>query len=173
MTKKIDSDPSDPPSIYLCGNSLGLQPNCVKKYIDTFLRSWAIKGVRGHFDALQDTPFPRYLDADTAGSELLAPLVGAFPHEVALMGTLTGNLHLLLASFYLPTEERFKIIMEGRAFPSDHVCGILHPFFWPLPSISNIFEYRSDSCLSIDSRFSMRWSHKSSTVDSPRKKPWF
>jgi kynureninase len=147
MTKKIkiDSDPSDPPSIYLCGNSLGLQPKCVKKYIDAFLRSWAIKGVRGHFDALQGTPFPTYLDADTAGSELLAPLVGASPHEVALMGTLTGNLHLLLASFYLPTKERFKIIMEGKAFPSDHVCGIfaspsfdLFPLFQVYLSIGRI-----------------------------------
>jgi kynureninase len=119
----IDSDPLDPPSIYLCGNSLGVQPKSVKKYIDAFLRSWAMKGVTGHFDALTDTPFPTYLDADTAGSMLLAPLVGASPSEVALMGTLTANLHLLLASFYRPTKERFKIIMEGRAFPSDHVSA--------------------------------------------------
>lgn len=116
------NDDGDSPSIYLCGNSLGVQPKGVRKYIDAYLRSWAIKGVRGHFDTLSDTPFSTYLDADTTGSELLAPLVGASPSEVALMGTLTGNLHLLMASFYRPTKEKFKIIMEGRAFPSDHVC---------------------------------------------------
>lgn len=48
-------------------------------------------------------------------------MVGAKSSEVAAMGSLTGNIHLLLAGFYKPTEKRYKVIMEGRAFPSDHV----------------------------------------------------
>jgi kynureninase len=52
---------------------------------------------------------------------MLAPLVGASPNEVAVMGTLTANLHILMASFYCPNKERYKIIIEGKAFPSDHV----------------------------------------------------
>lgn len=51
----------------------------------------------------------------------MAPIVGASQSEVAVMGTLTANLHLLMASFYRPTKEKFKIILEGKAFPSDHV----------------------------------------------------
>jgi kynureninase len=51
----------------------------------------------------------------------MAPIVGALKSEVAVMGTLTANLHLLMASFYRPTRERYKIIIEGKAFPSDHV----------------------------------------------------
>lgn len=65
---------------------------------------------------------PRFLDVDDAASKLMAPVVGALPSEVAVMDTLTTNLHLLMASFYRPTKEKFKIILEGKAFPSDHVC---------------------------------------------------
>jgi kynureninase len=51
----------------------------------------------------------------------MCKVVGALQSEVAVMQSLTANLHLLMASFYRPTKERFKIIIEGKAFPSDHV----------------------------------------------------
>lgn len=51
----------------------------------------------------------------------MAPLVGALPAEVVVMETLTANLHLMMASFYRPTKDRYKIVLEGKAFPSDHV----------------------------------------------------
>jgi kynureninase len=53
-------------------------------------------------------------------SKQQAPIVGALPSEVATMGTLTMNLHLLMASFYTPTATKHKIILDWKAFPSDH-----------------------------------------------------
>jgi kynureninase len=73
----------------------------------------------------EDELLPPFVDVDTAASKLMAPIVGASPKEVAVMGTLTANLHFLMASFYQPTSEKYKIILEGKAFPSDHVCDTL------------------------------------------------
>ncbi|KAL3447291.1 pyridoxal phosphate-dependent transferase [Aspergillus insuetus] len=116
----VSEDSSEPRSIYLCGNSLGLQPRNTRKYIDYYLRTWAIKGVTGHFTHHEDELLPPFVDVDSAGAKLMAPIVGALESEVAVMGSLTANLHLLMASFYRPTAERYKVIIEGKAFPSDH-----------------------------------------------------
>lgn len=37
-------------AVYLCGNSLGLQPKSIKRYIDEELTKWAQIGVLGHFN---------------------------------------------------------------------------------------------------------------------------
>lgn len=51
----------------------------------------------------------------------MSPIVGArHASEVAIMGSLSTNLHLLLAAFYKPTKDRFKILIEDKAFPSDY-----------------------------------------------------
>ena len=114
-------DESEEDAIYLCGNSLGLQPRRTRKRIEQFLNAWATKNVLGHFTGHDDSPLAPFLHADDEAAKLMAPIVGALPEEVAVMGTLTANLHLLMASFYKPTKERYKIIIEGKAFPSDHV----------------------------------------------------
>lgn len=101
-------------AIYLCGNSLGLQPKQAKDLLLEELDGWATHGVEGHFNARR--PWFAY---HTFFTESLASLIGANSKEVVAMNTLTVNLHLLMLSFYRPTKKRYKIIMEAGAFPSD------------------------------------------------------
>ena len=122
------------PCIYLCGNSLGLQPKRTSERVGAHLATWAKKGVLGHFAEHEDSNLAGFLHADDQAAKMMAPLVGALPDEVAIMETLTANLHLMMASFYRPTKERYKIILEGKAFPSDHYAvesQIIHNGFSP------------------------------------------
>jgi len=110
-------------SIYFCGNSLGLQPKATSKYMEAQLDTWASIGVCGHFTDLEDSPLSQWQLLSDQAAESMCKIVGAEPAEVAAMGTLTMNLHLLLASFYKPTETKRKILMDWKAFPSDHVSA--------------------------------------------------
>ena len=100
--------------VYLTGNSLGLQSVDVLQSIEQELNDWEKFGVEGHF--LAKNPWVSYHEFF---SDSLAKLVGAKPNEVVAMGSLTANLHFLMASFYRPTKTRHKIICEAKAFPSD------------------------------------------------------
>ncbi|MGQ0628310.1 MAG: kynureninase [Phycisphaerales bacterium] len=101
-------------SIYLAGNSLGCQPRGVRAAIEQELLDWERLGVEGHIHGRHPwLPYHEELRASAAR------LVGALPAEVVVMNSLTVNLHLLMASFYRPTRERFKIVIEDSCFPSD------------------------------------------------------
>lgn len=101
-------------TLYFCGNSLGLQPKSVQNYIEQELEHWRTHGVEGHFRGEHPwMHYHKFLQPQTAH------IAGAQEHEVVVMNTLTVNLHLLMVTFYRPTRERFKIIMEAGAFPSD------------------------------------------------------
>jgi kynureninase len=101
--------------IYFAGNSLGLQPKTAKDYIEQELKDWETLGVDAHLHGkLPWLPYHEYLTDETAR------IVGAQPNEVVNMNALTINLHLMLVSFYRPTPERNKILIESKAFPSDH-----------------------------------------------------
>lgn len=106
------------PLVYLCGNSLGLQPQRCSRYIAEELEKWGSLGVEGHF-----TPPRPWVSIDETVSEGLAALVGAAPSEVVVMNTLSSNLHILMCSFYRPSGTRTRILLEDCAFPSDsHVA---------------------------------------------------
>ena len=100
---------------YLVGNSLGLMSSDARSAVEAELDRWGALGVRGHF-----TEPDAWWQSHDAVSELMAPIVGAFPQEVTTMNSLTINLHLLMVSFYEPTAARHKILIDDHAFPSDH-----------------------------------------------------
>lgn len=105
-----------------------MQPKRTVTRLNQYLTTWATQGVQGHFKPLEESPLPTWLDADAKAAELIAPVVGANVSEVAVMQTLTANIHLLMSAFYRPDiNGRHKIILENKAFPSDHVNN-------PIPS---------------------------------------
>jgi len=110
----IPKDASGKELIYLCGNSLGLQPKITSEYIKEELADWANLGVEGHVEGKHPwLPYHEFL------TENMAKIVGAKPSEVVVMNTLTTNLHLMMVSFYQPTKTKYKIVVESDAFPSD------------------------------------------------------
>lgn len=102
------------PLIYFCGNSLGLQAKGIKGQIICELDKWGEYGVEGHFK-----PEDPWITYHEKLKDNMAEIVGAKPFEIAVMNTLSVNIHLMLVSFYIPTKKKFKIICEQGAFPSD------------------------------------------------------
>jgi kynureninase len=131
--------------IYLCGHSLGLQPKSAQAYIEQELKDWAELGVEGHFHGRNPwMPYHRLLTEQTAA------LVGAEPVEVVVMNSLTANLHLMMASFYRPTPQRHKIVIERSAFPSDQYAvksQIRFHGYEPVGSLIELAPREGEFCL--------------------------
>jgi kynureninase len=131
--------------IYLSGHSLGLQPKTSAQYVEQELREWARLGVEGHFAG--NNPWFTYHRLLT---QQTAELVGAAPSEVVVMNSLTVNLHLMIVSFYRPTADRHKILVEGGAFPSDQYAVKSQIRFHGFDPSSSLLELRprpDESCL--------------------------
>jgi kynureninase len=131
--------------VYLCGHSLGLQPKTAAAYVEQELKDWAQLGVEGHFRAKNPwMPYHRLLTEQTA------ELVGAKPHEVVVMNSLTVNLHLMMVSFYRPMRQRHKIVVERGAFPSDQYAvksQIRFHGFDPATSLIELTPRADEACL--------------------------
>ena len=111
----VPRNPDGSEQAYFCGNSLGLQPRAVREALLAELEDWQDLAVEAHFRGRHPwMPYHEFVRED------LAALVGALPHEVVAMNSLTANLHLMMVSFYRPTPDRHAILIEKAAFPSDH-----------------------------------------------------
>ena len=126
----------------------GFSRKSTRNYIEQELKDWETLGVEGHFAA--KNPWMPYHEFVTAQ---LAKIVGAKPSEVVAMNSLTVNLHLLMVSFYRPTEKRYKIIIEADAFPSDQYAVKSQIDFWERRHPDgNAFEKRKDALIELAPR---------------------
>jgi kynureninase len=149
-------------AIYFNGNSLGLQPKATIDYINQELEDWAALGVMGHTNARN--PWVNYHEYF---AEPLGRITGALPSEVVAMNQLTVNLHLLLATFYRPTSERFKIICEAKAFPSDQYAlesQVKFHGFDPSEAIIQVHPKEGESIIRTEDILHVIGQHGSSTA---------
>ena len=114
--------------LYFAGHSLGLQPRRARELVLQELDDWARFAVEGHFAAR--SPWVSYHELLTAST---ARLLGALPHEVVVMNTLTVNLHLMLVSFDQPRPGKHRLLMERGAFPSDQYAAASQARFHGFP----------------------------------------
>lgn len=101
-------------SYYMDGNSLGLLSKRAEQSLFTSLEDWKTSGIDGWTEAKE----PWFYLSEKLGDET-APLIGAKPHQVINTGSITTNLHQLLATFYNPAGKRTKILADTLNFPSD------------------------------------------------------
>lgn len=102
-------------SLYFCGNSLGIQAKETGVVVKEEMEKWQKMSLYGHFYG----KYPWWIIEDFAVSKT-TKLVGAKEIEVAIMNSLTVNLHLMLVPFYRPNPQRHKVLLEAKTFPSDH-----------------------------------------------------
>ena len=132
--------------IYLCGNSLGLQPINATKFVLQELEDWKNMGVEGHMHAKYPWfPYHEFLRDSTSR------LVGALPHEVVVMNSLSVNLHLLMVSFYRPNAKRYKIIFEKGPFSSDRYAMISQAAFHANKNGEHLFNAK-DALIELEPR---------------------
>jgi kynureninase len=146
----IPQRPDGRPTIYFCGHSLGLQPRATRAALLAELDDLQQLAVEAHFRGRHPwMPYHEFVRDD------LAALVGALPHEVVAMNSLTVNLHLMMVSFYRPTPARNAILIERNAFPSDHHAvesQIRFHGFDPADALIEIDPDLADGSLSPDAR---------------------
>src|SRR5690554_2193506 len=100
--------------IYMDGNSLGLASRDAEDSLQNMLRVWKEEAIR-----IWGAEDGRYFNYSKVLAEKAKDLINADAEEIIFMGSITTNIHQALATFYKPTEDRYKIIVDELNFPSD------------------------------------------------------
>lgn len=100
--------------IYMDGNSLGLCSKTAENAVMRAIADWKEQGINIWSKASTDY----FLYHDVIGAKI-APLINAKPEEVTVCANTTLNVHQCIATFWKPTKEKYKIIIDELNFPTD------------------------------------------------------
>ena len=100
--------------IYMDGNSLGLCSKDAEAAVLRALEDWKTHGI-GIWTGAETNYF---LYHDVIGAKL-ARLINAQPDEVTVCGNTTLNVHQCIATFWQPTTQRYRILIDNLNFPTD------------------------------------------------------
>ncbi|MGE6298873.1 kynureninase, partial [Guptibacillus hwajinpoensis] len=104
----------NPNTLYLDGNSLGLLSKNAEASLLRSLDDWKQHGIDGWSDGKQ----PWFYMAENIG-QMTSTLIGAHASETITTGSITTNLHQMLATFFKPSGHKTKILADSLTFPSD------------------------------------------------------
>lgn len=100
--------------IYMDGNSLGLSSKDAEEALLNAFSVWRKEAIK-----IWGIENGRYFNFSKNIAEKLKDLINADANEIIVMGSITTNLHQALATFYKPTKEKYKIIVDELNFPTD------------------------------------------------------
>ena len=100
--------------IFMDGNSLGLCSKDSEKALLDMLEVWKKETI--NIWGVEDGKYLNYSEY-LAGK--MAFLLNAKPEEIAVVGSTTMNIHQMISTFYKPTKDRYKILVDDLNFPTD------------------------------------------------------
>lgn len=100
--------------IYMDGNSLGLSSKDAEESLMDVVGVWRREAIR-----IWGVEEGRYFRYSRNIAEKLKDLIHADAEEIVVMGSITTNIHQAMATFYRPTKEKFRVIVDELNFPTD------------------------------------------------------
>lgn len=107
--------------IYMDGNSLGLLSKDAEESLLRVMGEWKNLGINGWGGA----EVPWFYFAENL-AKLQAPLLGAKDNELIIHSSSTINLHAILNTFYKPSKDKYKIMIDNLNFPTDRYAVESH-----------------------------------------------
>ena len=104
----------NPGEIYMDGNSLGLSSKDAEYSLIKAFNTWKTEGIK-----IWGTEDGYYFNFSRILAEKVKSLINADADEIAILGSITTNLHQALTTFYRPSSKRYKIIVDELNFPTD------------------------------------------------------
>ncbi len=124
--------------IYMDGNSLGMANKDAEAALLEVLQVWKDEEIK-----IWNVNDGHYFNVSRLIAQRSAPLINCDPEEIVTMGTITSNIIQGVLTFYQPTKEKYKILVDELNFPSD---------IYAIKSILNIKGYSEEALKVVKSR---------------------